>query len=461
MAERTQIGIDIDAVDKASDKLGDVADEAKKLEEADPTVTVAADDKATADLTAIGDAADRLDNKDPRLEIMADISSAKADLAELERSTDALTDGSVKRAGGGVDELGHKFEKAGDVAKGFAGGTASEIANMTGAFGPAGEAIGQMTEGLLGAEGSLSSMLTAGLGIGAVTLVMNELNKASERAAARAQDVADSIKEINRQSDQQVLGQFSKTVAELIVNGTPLADYFKNLAEGSLEGARRLLDLMTQQGYSADITDKLTGAIKEEERARGQQKKTTDDYGDSADAATDSTKKLTTATDESRVSADLTKLSFESLRGELSKQDTIETFGETMATAVGKIKGGAQLTTDEIRGIKGAIIDAGEAAHLNPIVVQSELDKVDQGDIEGAWYDTQHRVNQMGAIVFESRIKNPVLGKPVPDGGGSGTFSTLNVNMPPGARAVDIARLATGHARRAGRHYGDRARARR
>lgn len=464
--DRTQIGIDIDAVDDASDTIDDVADKAKKLEELSPTVEVGGDTaKAETALADVKSDAERITGEDYRLVLKAQIDDAKQKLAQIDTDLDNLEHGSVKRAGDGVDHLGDKFGKAGDAAKGFAGGTASEIAAMTGAFGPAGEAVGQLTEGLLEGGQSMTGLLTAGAGIGATALVMNELSSASERAAKRAQDVADSITEINRASDEQALNQFAQTVTNLVVNGTPLKDYFADLAEGSIEGARRLLELLTQQGASAVYTDQLTTAIKEEERARKQNTTTTETYGDAVADSTEDIKNQKAERFDQHLrdvdaAARAAKDGIDALRAGLNFEAEAENLETELTGAInGFNQYGVQPTREQLRQMKQDIINVGETAGATDVEIETQLRNVDAGDYAAvkaaseAWARLNPILLATALAQPNNRIKNPVPGNPSPDGGTYGA-TTVNVMMPAGSRGVDVVRQLTGHARRAGRFYG-------
>jgi len=176
-----KIQIDITARDEASDKLDDVAAEAAKVEKLSPEVSVTADTGAAkSDLAAVDDAAGRLSKDDTVLVIKAKIDQAKGQIEDLQRSlgdVDEAATNTGQRIGTEIDE---GTGKATGAVHSMAGNTLGDAAAMATGFGPLGEALGQITEGALGGEIALGEMLTAGLGLAAITVVVGSIQKGLE-----------------------------------------------------------------------------------------------------------------------------------------------------------------------------------------------------------------------------------------------------------------------------------------
>lgn len=244
MAEE-QINVDITASDKASDKLEDVADLVEDLEKAKPEITVEADTKAAAgDLEQLSDDAAALDKLTPKVDVTADTSTAdgdlkatrdlaeqlakadaeilvrakiddaKANLKELRGELDRLTGGG---GGGGspitaatidTDNYTGATGRAKDATHSFVGNAITELPGVGTAFGPASEAIAQLTEGVLAGEIAVKGLAMAAgaiAGIGAaVMLITSELAEIEKTRAfhrGRVDEFADALRDAEDAAD--------------------------------------------------------------------------------------------------------------------------------------------------------------------------------------------------------------------------------------------------------------------
>jgi len=173
-----KIQIDITARDKASEVIDEVAAAADHVEKLDPEVKVTADTAtATADLKEVQDASDRVANNDTVLVIKAKIDQAKGQIEDLKSSLGDVDEAATNTG----DTLGTEVEKgttkAGGAVHSMAGNVLGDSAAMATGFGPLGEALGQITEGALGGEVALTEMLSAGLGLAAITVVVGSIQK--------------------------------------------------------------------------------------------------------------------------------------------------------------------------------------------------------------------------------------------------------------------------------------------
>jgi hypothetical protein len=175
-----KIKIDIEATyddDDAKQALKD----AKALEAADPTVSVDADTAAAqTDLGKVTDTAEKLSSRDWIAKVLADTEQAKGDIDQIETKLHDVDDAATTTGQRLGDEIEHGTTKAGGAVHSMAGNTIGDAAAMATGFGPLGEALGQITEGALGGEVALREMLSAGLGLAAITVVAGAIQKGLE-----------------------------------------------------------------------------------------------------------------------------------------------------------------------------------------------------------------------------------------------------------------------------------------
>ena len=101
-----QIRIDIEAEDKASKVLTDVADDAEALEKLTPEIEVTADvDQATKGIESVSDDARALSRQDTEILLRAKIDDAKAALKDLRDDLDRTGD-KARRTSDDMDRLG-------------------------------------------------------------------------------------------------------------------------------------------------------------------------------------------------------------------------------------------------------------------------------------------------------------------------------------------------------------------
>jgi hypothetical protein len=187
---QTEVDVTADT-GKADAELKDLADQADTLDKSDPTVDVTADTgTADADLKATLDAAQALAAADARIVVEAQIAAAQANLRELKADLNALTGGPAGAAGGPmraaqveVDGYTAATGKANDTTRGFIGNAVGELPGLAGAFGPATEAVGQLTEGALAGEASIKQLALAGGAIAGISLAIQAINDRQEAIA--------------------------------------------------------------------------------------------------------------------------------------------------------------------------------------------------------------------------------------------------------------------------------------
>lgn len=207
-----QINVDIRANDDASDTLDDVADKVAKLEDAPATeLEVTADTAAAeADLRAIADEAERVAKLDARIKIEAEIDAAKGNIRELKRELDGLDSagdgttggGATARLSDGMDDVVDKTGRAKDAVNGFAGEAVTQLPGVGAAIGPASEAVGQLTEGLLAGEIGMKGLAAAAgpligitLGIKLITDELARIDRVDAWHEERVEEYTEAIRE--------------------------------------------------------------------------------------------------------------------------------------------------------------------------------------------------------------------------------------------------------------------------
>jgi hypothetical protein len=508
VADRTQIGIDIEATDKASDKIDDVADAAEKLDKLTPEVEVTADASAAVDdLKDVQTEAKTIDAATPTIKVDADTTAARRELDEL----DAASAASGKKLG---DDVVEGSGKAKDAVHGFVGEAVVELPGVGDAVGPAGEAIGQMVEGLANGEIAMGDMLAAAAPLAALTVAFKfisgyfadiaatkafhtdqvkgfvDLIKQGKDSAAILRDELEKTGEIKFVDDgdtKDALDAFEKVGLKFqdyvtLVNNPAAFQAFKDTTAemqaqedeltrirglgGTLtaEQKQQQEDLIEQLKTRHTITDTVEQKQTDLNKATDDATKKTGFYGDALDDSAASLESVKTSQDRVKQAVDDTKTAIDRLRDNLNVEQAALDFEEQINGAMWRAANGVAPTRQEILDLKQSIIDAGETAGKTDVEIQAEIKKIDDGNLaevraDGeAWYK-QYPVKIASQLSLPPLKRNPgngilVEGDPgKPEGLGVGTTSVV-VNMPRGSSGVDVVRQIQGHARRAGRLYG-------
>jgi hypothetical protein len=506
-----KIQIDITARDKASEVIDDVADAAGDVEKLDPEVTVTADaSSAVADIKSVGDAADTLSRADTELVIKAKIDQAKGELKELDaalkgtadqaETTNRALDDTTGTAGPGNLRGNAISDLTGPL--GDASGAASDFAGVFDGLGDAAEAAA----GKLGLSQGVADKLGAAIGglgvaVAAGAAIWTLWSQHAEEARRKARELreaqlalGDALLEGNADAARanfhklyddaiksaEAYGLKQKDVIAFITGQTDAipgltAKYKELQAEQEATSARTL-------GAPADMFEELAGSLDKARDsfagatpaalenvaankaldqalgfAEGSQKTMTRAVGDSVtklDAAEQATRDL--------------EAGYSALDDRLSNKRSIEDWQTAMQAAQEAVHDGNAETVVDIRAVEDAIIAAGKTAGLTPIEIQSEIDRADQGDIDGAFLDMQARINAKGPLKVQIHPELPPRLKIVTRGGttlldealipmaatASAPAPNVTVNMPRGARYSDIARAVGFTTRRNGRRFG-------
>ena len=512
-----KIRVDIESVYDDDDAKKALKD-AEKIEDAQPVLEVDADtSQASGKLEAVSDEATRLTSRDWVTKLLADTASAKSELEQLQGELDATGD-HAKQANEQLDrttgEGGSKL-RGNAIADltgplGDASGAASDFAGVFDGLGDTVEAVAgklglsqQVAGGLASAVGGLGVVVAAGAA--AWTLYkgrQEEARKKAEELTKQQEAFNDALEKGDRKAAaagfEKLYGKALAGADKLGLSTKQLVDYItgaSNVLPGVNEQIARLnteahlataqVDAMTGAGTAhvdalVAQRDALIGANDELEKARdrykeldGNTKNAKESSEDLATALLGPERKLkdtAKAADDASSSVDDVTSSFDRLNERLSNKRAIEDFQTAMVEAQKAIHDKSADTVADIRGVEDAIVHAGEAAKLNPIDVETAIQKADQGDIDGAFLYLQQKIDEKGPLQVDVALhatipKLKIAGRggtqivvevdPTSSSSVAGAAGTTNVFLPRGYRG-DVVAQVTGAARRNGRRYGAR-----
>jgi hypothetical protein len=513
-ANDPKIQIDVTARDKASEVIDDVADAAKHLEKLDPDVKVTADTSAAeADLKAVDAAAGRVSKDDTVLVITAKIDQAKADLEKLQgelRATDDAAGETGNRIGTDIEE---GTTKAQGAVHSMAGNVIGDGAAMATGMGPLGEALGQITEGALGGEVALREMLTAGLGLAAITVVVGAITKgleANKRVDAFNKKTVEDFTKALRDAKTEVdifnqaitktdtgqvtfvdaIGNTRDLTAALAAGGITWDDFIAHVAGGAdafkqwvitmgpVIGAGKDLNAIIQAGtqYIKDrdaaqksYDDQLVVSGQVASETDRETRKLNKAWVDGSDAAAGLKQPVDTATrsvnhfrEESALASD----AYRRLTDNLDEQQAWADVNQAIKDYNENTKRSDEDTRNLIRSVADYVAQTDTIPASKKTEIFADLNSGDVAKIEADMTElTRNRNIQilLKAVGSQDTIK---LLKKVGIGGGivdeSATVGsaaaavpqTVNVMLPRGARHGDIARALGVSSRRNGSRYG-------
>ena len=455
----------------------DAIDDAEKLEALDPTVKIEVDAaEAKDDVEQVARPLDELIANNPWIaKVQADISDAHADLDKVQ--TDLKnTGGAADDTSGHVKNLGGEADNSRSVLANMVGNSTQDIGELGGVAGTAGVAIGQLGE--YAAEGNikLTNLAKVAGPMAGMAVAMWAVQKGAKQAAAAAKELGEQIDDLSTASDQAVIDSVTQMMLNQVVAGKDLSTVWKDIADGNIEGARRLVDLMEKQGMSEAQTKGLRDEITRLDDAAAQAEishrlfgEKVVQVGDDSAAAAGDIVLLAAAEGDAKQKADDLNEAIGELSGMLDIQRAAEDFDTDINQAMSNTLMGVGNTREEIRGIEDDVLKAAEFTKQNPVVVAQTLAKVQSGDLQGAkaevdsWYRNNPAQMTLALVVGQGAIDAARRGVqagmtniPVSITGKSAPASTtVNVNLPRGARHGDIARAMGLSTRRNGRRYGN------
>jgi len=516
MAGDTKIQIDITARDEASEKIDDVATEAEKLEKLTPEVAVTADtDAAKTDIAAVGDAAGRLSKDDTVLVIKAQIDQAKGELSELQSKLAAVDESATNTGKTIGTEIDEGTGKATAATHSMAGNVIGDSAAMATGFGPLGEALGQITEGALGGEIALGEMLTAGLGLAAITVVVGSIQKgleANKRIDAfntkKVDDFTEALKTAHGELDvfNQALrkddkiefvdaadGQTKDLTATLAAAGITWDTFITQVskgkdsfdawvtAQGPAIGAGEGLNAIIQAGNQflldraaaqKTVDDRLIVSGQVAHETDRETRRLNQAYVDGSDALDDLNPKTDTFAHHVDTAAENTaKLNekYRLLTDKLDEQQAWADVNQAVKDYNENTKNSDEDTRNLIRTIADYVVSTDTIPESKKTEIIAELN---EGDVAAAEADLTElarnrdirllitAVGSQDTIKFLrsiSRGGTHIVDEAVTGLGAPAASSApmhVTINMPAGSRGVDVVRQVAGQARRSGRRFG-------
>lgn len=481
MAGRKEINVDITAKDAASKPLEKVADLAEKVDKSDPTVDVDADTRtAEREIRDLGETVDKVTDEDRKIVLKAQIDAARAELKTL--------DGSLRDTGETAEDTARKIDKIGSSDGPRLAG--NQVADLTGPFGDASSAasdfggvfdgladIGEKVAGKIGVDAAAMASAISGVGfaVAAGAALWTVFSQKQEAAKQKAKELLQRQREFNdalrEGSTVKAAELFVESYGELITNATAAGVSVKTVT-----------DYIRGQGDAVAQLDELTSKMTDTQVIGNEvHSETVDKLIAARDAYAANTETINaqttaqgyleqalgkTATKQQTLTTKVqgTTDAFNDLRDAVNFERDANAMQTALEEALKTVQKEGKLSADQIADIKNQIIAVGETAGRSPIQVKTELDKVDQGDLFAVAADIQYwyKINPVliaTALQQPPRKFNPVPGQPSPDGERSAATATasstvVNVNLPVGARGVDVQRQIVGHTRRAGRRYG-------
>ena len=208
-ASAEEMSNEIDATKRAVDALD------KAMEDADLDLDIDSTN-AVADLKKLGLTAEDIEG----------------DAEQLAQALKRIDEVNVKAVNSGFDSLDQAVGrtsdgvgKADDVTRSFVGNSISELPGVGEAFGPAGEAISQMTEGLMAGEIGMKDLVKAGGGMAAVGGAVMLATKAWESYQARQEALAKKQAEILEGAQEALdVAKDGKELLEQVQDLPPLAE---------------------------------------------------------------------------------------------------------------------------------------------------------------------------------------------------------------------------------------------
>jgi hypothetical protein len=300
---RSSIEIALDLQDRdAQRKLKDLSKSTQDLDEdfgdaesAGERMARAIEQSAADMITEIDDTKRAVDRMDAALEgtdldaksVVADLKRIGLTADDIEQDADQLA-AALRRAGDvqmhaskqGFDDVGQavghvrdETDRAKGAMTGFAGGVVGEMPGVANALGPVGEGLGQLAEGALEGEIGFKHLALAGGAMAGVAIVMNQVAKASEAAAAveafrvdEVEDYVDALGEadttlegiVSKLRDAETVelvdifsGDSKDITADLAALGLTV-DEFAALVEGGAPKIEEYADAMRSAGVEGD-----------------------------------------------------------------------------------------------------------------------------------------------------------------------------------------------------------------
>jgi hypothetical protein len=488
-----QVRIDLEANDRASRKIADVAADVADLEAADPTVTIDARDNASADVADVAAEVRELTALDAEVILKARVDAAKADLAALRgdlkqtqeaaertnREMDRLGgEGGISSRGSAIAALTRPRGEAAGAASDFAG-VVDGLTDIVGDFATQLGATPAMAQRIGSALGGLGIVVAAGAAVW--SLWSGAQKKAEEQArenTAAQRELTEAIRAGNREA---AATKFGELYGDAIRLARELGVETK-AAVAFITGERRTFGVegldLTVEDFKA-LNDELTKArdnyeqstasavIAEEQhkevglalvglgRDAGDAERGMAGLAGEVDRGAEANRRHKRSVDDSRDALDR-------FRSALSMEQALLTFQRNVGDALTSIAEDGAASAEQVLAIKQSILDVATYAKLTPVQVKTLLEKVDNNDLLGVAADVAGYYER-NPVTVTTRLGLPVNfgderrysgGAPSATSAAMVAGDTVNVyqTIPRGFRGDALAE-ARAAARRSGRLY--------
>jgi hypothetical protein len=520
VAKDEQVRIDLVAEDHASKTIEDVADEVADLERADAEVTITAEDDASSKIADVADDARALSAVDAELVLRARVDAAKGELAALradlqqtgERAEDTARQldrvggdpgGGIKTRGNAVADLTGPLGDASGAASNFAGvfdGLGDVAEDVATKLGASSALAGQVA----GAVGGLGIVVAAGAAVWSLfSASQKKAREEAEKLVKTQDDLYAAIKKNDAaaatKAFHDLFADAERAAKEAGIPVQEYTDFILGLSD-EMPTAKARQDELTAAFLASGPAAKGAGAdaalaaadyrehvaAVEEARAKHAEtnltlaeSKAADDAlttalgltEDAAKGAAEEVEHVATASERAetrqkglRTAVENTETAFRNLRGSLDLEGAEIALRDKIEAALLKVSEGADLSAEDILGIKQSLIDVGEFAGTNPVEVATTVNDVSQDDLLGILAAAQRWADE-NPVEILTRIVPPRI-TPGSRGGtgitpeipfpfpGSATTEVVNVyqTIPRGYRGDALAD-ARAAARRSGRLY--------
>jgi hypothetical protein len=505
MAANEQVRIDLEAVDRASAKIEDVADAVADLEDADAKVTLTAKDDASSTIADVEADTRALSGLDAEVVLKARADQARAELAglraDLERTGEKAEDtarqmdriagdGGISTRGNAIADLTGPLGEASGAASDFAG-VADGLTDIVGDLATKLGATPDVAAKISGALGGLGIAVAAGAAVWSLwSQRQREAEEAARQNAERVRDLSAAVEEGNRAvavaKFHEVFGKAEKAAREA---GIPVEEYAAFLtgaaeematatarqdelraayeAAGPAGSEARIAALQQSAAYFeltqvlVEARDKYAGttdAVLDQAAADEDLADALVGTGKSADEAAAAQERLADRVARSEAATRRAEAALDDLKGSLNFEQAALNFATSFAEAMATAEEGTALTAQEVLDLKNDYLAVADELGKTPIEVQSDLERIEAGDIAAVLWETQSEINSRPPVTLKTKLGIPVnFGDERfygPGGGPTAATSTVIVHqtIPRGFRG-DVLAEARRAAARSGRLY--------
>lgn len=463
-------------------------------------------DDASAELKDLSTDIDKVEDKsDVEITLKAQFDDAKRALKDLDSQIKGLADPvniPDPDVDGKIAKVGEDTGKAKDAMHGFVGEAVTGLPGVGQALGPASEAVGQITEGLLAGEVAMSGLVAAAIPIAAIVVAVQAISSELDRQKAidafndeqvknfrdalegvtdEAGAVVDKLRDMRKISFVDAGGEVEDVTANLKNLNLTVEDFGRLITDDAalarwkeqmLNANPALAELITStdrygvvqgnvvQEYGrtiplgddyARVLEAVTQGQKNVDKASQDAAVSNAVFGVKTDETTEKIKKQRTATDDLVTSIDILLGKYRTQDAFEDAQTSIDELGTTLAD-----HGGDWLAVDAAAdGARESILNAANTIRgdLSPALSNKITMLVDTGQLQAALTLLEQIDRLRRTVGFDPRLRNPVLGSPTPDNDTGGPRTVIN-NFPAGVSPTEVALASGVSTDRAGNLFG-------